>query len=260
MNFQKTPLSERPVEHQITRHRHELKRRRLIVKEKTRITPDMIRVLFEGDGLSDFISLAPDDHVKLFFLVEAGGIERRDYTPRHFDQVARTLAIDFAVHDAGPATRWAIEAKPGDVLEIGGPRGSAVVSPTFDWWLLVGDETALPAIGRRIEELPGGARVISVVTVADAREEQTFTTSAQHNALWVHRPVDRANDPAPLLSALETIALLEGDGFVWIAAEARVARAVRDYLVNARGHPLAWMKAAGYWLKGVSDAHDKLES
>jgi hypothetical protein len=54
------------------------------------------------DGLSDFISLAPDDHVKLFFLVEAGGIERRDYTPRHFDQVARTLAIDFAVHDAGP--------------------------------------------------------------------------------------------------------------------------------------------------------------
>ena len=50
------------------------------------------------------------------------------------------------------------------------------------------------------------------------------------------------------------MSLPEGNGFVWIAAEARVARAVRDYLVNTRGHPLHWTKAAGYWLKGVADA------
>ncbi len=152
--------------HEITRHRLEPKRRSLTVKEKSRITPGMIRIVFAGNDLADFASLAPDDHVKLFIPSQAGQGERRDYTPRRYDPVAHTLTIDFAIHDAGPATRWAIEAEPGDQIEIGGPRGSTVVSPTFDWWLLIGDETALPAIGRRIEEMTERARVISVVSVA----------------------------------------------------------------------------------------------
>jgi NADPH-dependent ferric siderophore reductase len=247
------------MEHAITRHRHELRRRRLTVRDTSRITPNMIRILFEGEDLADFVSLAPDDHVKLFIPAATGEPERRDYTPRRFDPAAGTLAIDFAVHNAGPATRWAIDAQLGDTLEIGGPRGSMVVTPIFDWWLLVGDETALPAIGRRIEELQDGAQVISLVAVPDAKDEQKFETVALLEALWTHRPLDRADDPAPLLAALQAINLPEGDGFVWIAAEARVARAVRDYVVNAKGHPLRWMKAAGYWRRGVADAHEKLE-
>ena len=49
------------MKHQITRHRHEAKRRRLTVREKTGLTPNMIRILFDGNDLADFISLAPDD-------------------------------------------------------------------------------------------------------------------------------------------------------------------------------------------------------
>ena len=245
------------MEHPIVRHRHEIKRRRLTVREKSYVTPRMLRILFEGSDLADFVSLSPDDHVKLLIASPNGEVERRDYTPRAFDRAAGTLTIDFAVHDAGPATLWAIDAQLGDMLEIGGPRGSGVISPDFAWWLLIGDETALPAIGRRIEELPQGKQVVSVVAVCDAAEEQTFDTSAEHRALWVHRPLDQAETPASLLSVLEGVELPEGNGFVWIAAEARVARAARDYLVNTRGHPLNWTKAAGYWLKGVADADQK---
>jgi NADPH-dependent ferric siderophore reductase len=245
------------MDNPIVRHRHEIKRRRLTVKEKSAVTPRMLRILFEGSELADFVSLSPDDHVKLIVPSKSGEPERRDYTPRAFDRAAGTLTIDFALHDAGPATRWAIEAQTGDVLEIGGPRGSAVISPDFAWWLLIGDETALPAIGRRIEELPQGKRAISVVAVADAGEEQRFETQADHKALWVHRPLDRAEDAMPLVSAMDGLTLPEGNGFVWIAAEARVARAVRDYIVNRRAHPLHWTKAAGYWLKGVANADQK---
>ncbi len=246
--------------HHITRHRHELKFRDLTVKEILRVTPNMIRILLGGDDLADFVSLGADDHVKLFIPNEAGEPERRDYTPRYFDREKRLLAIDFAVHEAGPATRWALDAKPGDGLRIGGPRGSLVVPPSFDWWLLVGDETALPAIGRRIEEAPAGTRMISVAAVADSRDEQVFDTKADLQTIWVHRPLDRADDPAPLLEALRALTLPEGDGFVWIAAEAAVARAARACLVEERGHPLAWTKAAGYWVKGVADAHEKLDA
>nr|WP_246251703.1 siderophore-interacting protein [Ancylobacter pratisalsi] len=39
------------------------------------------------------------------------------------------------------ASTWALAARPGDRLEIGGPRGSAIIPADFDWYWLVGDET-----------------------------------------------------------------------------------------------------------------------
>ena len=54
------------MEHQITRHRHELKRRTLTVRETADVTPGMLRIVLEGADLADFPSLSPDDHVKLF--------------------------------------------------------------------------------------------------------------------------------------------------------------------------------------------------
>lgn len=247
------------MKHEITRHRHETRRRHLTVRDKTSITPNMIRIVVEGEDLADFVSLGADDHVKLFLPAGDDGEQRRDYTPRAYDREARTLTLDFAVHDAGPATRWAIDADPGDAIEIGGPRGSAVISPTFDWWLLVGDETALPAIGRRIEELPEGAHVVSVVAVTGPEEEQHFETAARLVPIWAHRPAQDADDPAALLTVLRNIALPEGDGFVWVAGETTVARAVRDHLVTERGHPREWSKAAGYWRKGEADSHGRIE-
>lgn len=238
---------------------HELRRRRLTVRETQRITPDMLRITLEGDDLSDFTSLSPDDHIKLFITADGAEAERRDYTPRRFDVAAGTLDIDFALHDAGPATRWALAAKPGDRLDIGGPKGSMVIEGRPDWWLLIGDETALPAIGRRVEEASQDVPMITVVSVVGSANEQRFVTRARYDAHWVHRPASSADDPQPLLDALSKMRLPEGDGFVWIAAEAQVARAVRDYVRHTLHHPAQSMKASGYWIKGRADAQAKLE-
>lgn len=242
-----------------TRHRHETRRRNLAVVARDYLTPEMLRITLGGGDLAGFTSLSPDDHVKLFVPDGAGGMAGRDYTPRHYDRAAGTLVIDFAVHgvghEVGPATAWAVKAQVGDTVEIGGPRGSAVLSRPFDWFLLIGDETALPAMGRRIEELPAGVRVISLAAVADKDEEQVWVTAAAHEAHWAYRPASQADDPGALLEVLKGLGLPEGEGFVWIAGEAGVARALRDYVRDALGHPAAWIKAGGYWLKGDPGAH-----
>ena len=246
------------MKHSIQRVRHELKRRTLFVADTQRLTPHMQRITFQSPDLSDFISGAPDDHLKLF-LPGDGEPERRGYTPRRYDRANGRLTLDFAIHEAGPATRWALEAKVGDSLQIGGPRGSLVVDWTFDWWLLVGDETALPAIGRRIEEAPAQTRVISVVAVPSPEDEQRFESQADHAGIWVHRPIEQAADPQHFLDALANIDLPRGEGFIWIAAEAQVARAVKAWARDTVGHPKEWMRASGYWARGSSDAHVELE-
>jgi NADPH-dependent ferric siderophore reductase len=248
------------MSHQITRVRHETRRRSLTVNRKEQVTPNMLRIWLGGDDLAGFTSLGADDHVKVFVPGAGEKAEMRDYTPRRYDEAAGELAIDFAIHDAGPATAWAIESAPGDTLEIGGPRGSMVVPTDFDWFLLIGDETALPAIGRRLEELPSGLKVITLAAVTGPEEEQAFDTAADHTAIWIHRPAARAADPEALLEPLRALDLPAGDGFVWIAAEADVVRGVRRHVLEERGHPLPWSKASGYWIKGKADSTEKFES
>jgi len=244
-----------PASPRIERVRHELKRRSLTVTATERLTPQMLRLTLSGEDLADFASAAPDDHIKIFVPTE-GEVERRDYTPRRFDRQSRTLVVDFAVHEAGPATAWALAAKPGSVLEIGGPRGSGVISGVRRW-LLIGDETALPAIGRRIEEADADATITAIGAVAGPEEQQLFASRARLTTLWAHRPLADAASAEALLAVLESVAL-EPETYVWIAAEASVARALRAYLVSERGHPLAWLKAAGYWSQGKADAHETI--
>lgn len=241
----------------ITRTRFEPKRRMLTVRTTEYLTPHMIRMVLEGDEMDGFVSLGFDDHIKLFFPGEGEKPEMRDYTPRAFDIEAKTLTLDFAVHDAGPATDWAIKALPGDSLQIGGPRGSSVIDGAFDWWLLIGDETALPAIGRKIEALPKGTQVETLVAVPGPEDEQSFDTEASVQSHWVHRPVADADRPAPLLDAARELELPPGTGFVWIAAEAAVAKALKTHFLEDRSHVGAHIKAAGYWVKGNAATSDK---
>lgn len=242
----------------IERVRHELKRRSLVVSGIERVTPGMLRITLSGEDLADFVSLGADDHIKIFVSGADGTVEHRDYTPRRYDTGACTLVLDFALHEAGPVTAWAMNAAVGDHLEIGGPRGSAVVSGDFKRWLLIGDETALPAIGRRIEETPAGHQVTSIAVVTGPQERQDFRTEASLETHWAYRPLDAAHDPAALLAVVRQVPLEPGT-FVWIAAEAAVTRAIRTHFVEERGLPLTWLKASGYWVKGKADSTEKFE-
>ena len=258
------------------RVRHETKTRLLQVREVSQITPKMVRVVVGGDALAGFISAAHDDHVKLFFPhpgedkpvlptpspngpVYPEGVQRpaaRDYTPRRCDAAANTLTVDFVLHGDGPAAAWAAQARPGSFLGVGGPRGSFIVPDDFDWFLLVGDEAALPAIGRRLDELPVGTRAIVVVEIADAAEEQRFDTRARVETHWLHRDGAEPGNHLLLQKALTELSLPGGDGYAWIAAEASVAKALRRFLIDQRGVRKDRVKAAAYWKRGAVAVHE----
>lgn len=266
------------VERSVRRVRHDSKRRLLQVQTVHKITPKTLRVTLTGKELDGFVSSAYDDHVKLFFpsrpdalmppnAVSTGPLfpdgsptlASRDYTPRRYDASSNTLEIDFALHSDGPASRWAEQASCGQFLGVGGPRGSFIVDGSFDWYLLVGDETALPAIARRLEELTSAATAIVIAEVDSAEEEHQFRTDAQLEIKWLHRKNAEPTTTGLLADAIASMRLPSGSGYTWIATESEAARALRRYLVEQRGFRKEWMKAAGYWRRGVSAIHDRHE-
>lgn len=234
--------------HQIVRKRRETKRRQLTVVSVVALSPTMRRIVFQSDELSDFESESHDDHVKLFVLGPDGQEHMRDYTPRAFDPATGNLTIDFAIHEAGPATNWAIGAQAGDSVSIGGPRGSTIVPDDFDWYLFIGDESAVPAIARRLEELRPEARSICYLLVDGPQGELQLASRSHLELRWIHRDGSPIDDAAAFEAALAAWSSPDGDGFVFIAAEAEAARRARE-LLEARGHNPGWLKSKGYWTK-----------
>jgi len=253
----------------VQRVRHELKRRTLHVAHIEPWASQMVRVVLKGDDLRGFTSLGFDDHVKLFFPsagdkpdvagASSGESEMRDFTPRHFDAQAGELWIDFFLHEAGPAATWAAHARIGDTLEVGGPKGSAVISlDGIDGHVLVGDETAVPAIGRRLEELPVRARALAVIEIDKGSTWPRLVSRADIEVIWVCRD-GRINPPGhELIDALGSLRFPAGRCFVWAAGESQSARAIRRYLREERGLEKRWIKAAGYWQRGSAGSHDKI--
>jgi len=236
----------------IERVRHEIKRREVQVARVEQPGPHVRRITLRGEALADFVSASFDDHVKLFFDAD-GEPARRDYTPRSYDNAARELVIEFALHGDGPAAAWAGRAAPGMPLTVAGPKGSLIIPLDWDWHLFVADETGRPAIARRLEELPAGARAIVVLDVPDAADRRPFESRADVDLRWV------AGD-AGMLATVRTLALPPGDGFAWCAGEARAMAALRALLVQEKGQPPAAIRAAAYWKRGASAHHENLES
>jgi NADPH-dependent ferric siderophore reductase len=236
------------------------------------LSPTMRRVVLGGSELEadfPFLTLATADHVKLLFPDEDTGelvmpepgpsgpprpdgrpVVMRDYTPRAFDAAAGELTVDFVVHEHGPAGRWGAAAAPGSPIGVLGPRGSQVY-PALGHYLLVADETGLPALERFLEELPRETRVDAYVLSADgASRELPERSGAQLRWIEAGEPEVAGERVVGLVEALP----LGADSFVWAAGEATTMRALRTW---ARRHPALTadrVAVRGYWRTGVAGA------
>lgn len=173
---------------------------------KTALSPALCRITFAGADIGAMKTVSPDQRIKIFFpgadnqpsrlpkgpdwyqayraLPPAARSPMRTYTIRHLRADAGELDVDFVLHGAtGPASRWAIEAVPGDQVQIAAPNAAFAGDPGgYEWKptidlqhvLLIADETALPAVVGILEELarrddPPTAQAILEVPAATDR-------------------------------------------------------------------------------------------
>ena len=242
--------------------------RRVRVARVERLTPRMVRVTFTGDDLGAFAWNGPAAHIKLAF-PEEGQTElpppqpdgppptrMRTYTPRHFDPAGPELAVEFVLHGDGPASNWAAQARAGQTLLLAGPGPNYQIDPEADWFLLAGDDAALPALETILGALPAGARVRAVLEVADAQEERPFATPAQLDVTWLHRGAHPAQADMALEAAVRAMQLPAGNGRIYVGCEAAAMRRIRRHLLQERGLEPAMMVTRGYWKLGATNYTD----
>ncbi|QXA48236.1 siderophore-interacting protein [Enterobacter cancerogenus] len=243
------------------RVRNDLRFRELDVLRVERVNAGFQRIVLGGEALEGFSSRGFDDHTKVFFpapgttfvppVVTEEGIDwgegvrpqARDYTPL-FDAEHNELVLDFFVHDGGVASRWALEAKVGDKLTIGGPRGSLVVPEDYAWQLYVCDESGMPALRRRLEAIASlkvRPEIHAVVTVGDASYKTYLANLSGFNITWIVGHSEQA--VADQLAALTVPA---EDYFIWLTGEGKVVKNLsRRFETDAIDQQL--VRASAYW-------------
>jgi NADPH-dependent ferric siderophore reductase len=235
---------------------YELKPRPATVIAVEQLTPRYRRIVLGGEALADFQSKSPTDHIK--FQIEVNGQPmRRDYTPRAYAD--GELTVDFALHGNGPLTAWARNAVPGCEATILGPRGSKIVQPVFDGYVLIGDETMLPAMGRALEMLPANANVLAVIEVDDVTDEIALAAGSNATVVWAHR-----NGRHPGVAMVEALAAVEwpaDEVFCWAGGEAGAMRDVRRHVLSERSLDREHLAMSGHWKRGESnfDHHAPIE-
>jgi NADPH-dependent ferric siderophore reductase len=238
--------------------------RLLQVRRSVHVTPRMVRVTLGGDELAGFAGEGPDRRIKMFFPVpgqERPAVPRatsggplwpageprpaiRTYTVRRFDADTGELDVDFVLHEGhGPAAAWARDAQPGAWVGVSEPGGRYEPDPAAAFHLVIGDETALPAVATVLEALPDGVPAFAFLEVADAAEEQELPGGAQ--VRWVHRGDREPGEP--LADAVRAAELPEGAGQAWLSGESLCVRDLRKHLLDDRGFDRRRVYATGYW-------------
>ncbi|WP_326757734.1 SIP domain-containing protein [Streptomyces phaeochromogenes] len=171
----------------------------------------------------------------------------RVYTVRRWDPEAGELDVDFVKHGVGAGTTWAYRTRPGDRIHLSGPSTSKAFPTGADWLLVAGDDTALPAIGRLLDELPPDARAQVFIEIAEDAHRQELRELPGVDVTWLVRPGATAGTVSLLTETVRRAEWWSGQAFAWLAGEHTAVRDIRRHLVEDRGVPKEDIDFAGYW-------------
>ena len=246
--------------------------REMQVVAVSNVTPHMRRIRLKGENLFRFSQLGL--HIRLLFPPEGltkpqwpttgedgrpvwpdgdAKLATRVYTIRNIDPAAGWVDIDMVVHgddcDA-PGSGWAVSAKPGDIVGMTGPGGGD--AGDAKWYLLAGDETALPAIGRILERLPEGTKAVVRVEIGSASEKQELISRADVDLQWLNRDGAEAGTTTLLQDAVRAVELPEDeeDIYVWAGCEFNAFRSIRTYMRKERNVAKDRQLIVAYWRRG----------
>jgi NADPH-dependent ferric siderophore reductase len=207
----------------------------------------MRRVTVQSDAMIG-IELRPAQDVELHLVDASGRRVKRRYTIRTARPELGELDLDVLLHGDWAGSTWGATAALGDATSFQGPRGKLQLTSAA-WHLLVGDESALPAIAAICESLPASEAALAVIEVQDASDELPVPGAEVH---WVHRGSGTPGVPDRLLPVVESLAWPPGDGHGYLMGETRTMVALRAVL-EARGlaHEAIFVK--GYWNIGRPD-------
>jgi NADPH-dependent ferric siderophore reductase len=242
--------------------------RRVQVTRVQALSPLMRRITLQGAELEGFEVNDPASYMKLIF-PEPGQTEpdrplpdgpraksMRTYTPLAVRADSHEVDVDFVLHGDGPASTWAAQAQPGQVLYLMGPGPGYKLVLDAPAHFLIGDDSALPAFETILAALPESAQARVLVEVVEAAEERPLLSAAKVDAQWVARGAENTQAGSALEAALRKAGPPAPGTRIYLACEAAAMRRIRQLLIEELGVERSRIVGRGYWKLGTVNHPD----
>lgn len=219
---------------------------KLTVTSKESITDKYIRVHFNGGGLLKNHPVHPTQWVRVWFDDGNGKESQRGYTLVKQNPEDDTFAIEFAVH-YGPASKWAMTAEQGDVLEatlMKGNNGSSfnLPEPSPSQFLIFGDTASLPAINTILDAIGDTPAKVWLEWQYESDPTLPVVPGDNTEVTWLQR----VDDGRLLREAAEEVSPAPG-AFAWVACDGRTTRSIVKTLKSSHGFAKESIKSQAYW-------------
>lgn len=237
-----------------------------MVRDTSVLTPRLRRIVVGGGELEGFAIDQPAASVRLllppagrdtivmpdwtgnqFELPDGERAPIRTFTPRHFDTERLELSLDIVIHEGGAASDWARAVGVGDETAVSGPGRGYDIDTETSSYLLVGDESAIPAISQLLECMPADMPIQVHIEISEPSARLDRLSHPGGDVAW-HQLKDGADPGDALVDAVE--ALDEVPETVWAAGEAAAVQRLRKHLFDVRGMTRSEVTARGYWKRG----------
>lgn len=225
-----------------------------IIVSVDQLSENVKRIVF-SDELKIISKSDESGYVKLQFTDSEGVAKMRTYTIRDVDEDRNLVTIDFIKHQGGVAYPWIEQAKVGDSISVKGPGASKLVDTALDWFILMGDLTALPAIAVNLRVMPENAKGYAIIEVRDESDIQPLAKPDGIELDWVIN-ADLNKSEGFMLQTIKQKLWLDGEPYIWVAGEFSSARALRQYFREEKGITQN-RYFSSYWKIGESDEGNK---
>lgn len=245
------------------------------VTHKENLTPHYIRIKLKSDDDIDFDQCTPGANNKIFipplgtkevqfatFNSISGEWEMphenvkpivRTYTHRAFDPQTKEITIDFVNHgENGPASAWARNAIQNDQLGVAMKIRPTLHYPDVNWYLLIGDATAIPVLSCILESLPLTAKGHCIIEIPSEEDKIKDINHPGFNIQWLINP--RPESGSNLAEQSQKIEIPSDQSkFAYIACEYNSVKNLRAYFKEDLGWTNKEFYAFSYWKAGVAE-------
>lgn len=237
----------------------------VVLTTRAELSPRMFQFTFEGDGIETLADAEPAASVRLlvpslgsdelvmpewngneFLLPDGERPALRTFTPLRVDREIGSLDLQIVRHPGGAVSEWADDAAPGASAAISGPGSGYTIDTDADHFILLGDETAMPAIADLLTALPDNATVEVHIEIIQPDAQIPLPHHPGAAITWHVRPEDAASG-ATILAVAQALDGLPDTTRLWAAGEAASMQAIRTHLFKTLEIPRSQANIRGYW-------------
>jgi NADPH-dependent ferric siderophore reductase len=217
-----------------------------ILIDKKQIAEHTFHLTIQGEALKS-LRYTPGEHLRILVGVDRDTSMQnkvRTYSVWRYDSTNGLMDLAVCTHSSGIGSRWVQELAIDSTIYFTGPKGKFTIDPSGDYYVFVGDMSALAHLYEINRHLPASKPVISLVY---ADQEVDFFPDLTGNKPFSFYQLPQ-NPASTIIEQLDSLTKKQpGNGMLYVGGDSRICVTLNHHFRRSLGWKNGQIKSKPFW-------------